>query len=198
MNTRRNISIHEYEIGKQHNYDLLDFYMSLKKSDSDPEIKEYHHSLFYPILCYCIDVINSTLDLNAIKYKVGLYKKNKRIYVTVGRDMYDLFFTEKTGKIDNVEIEFSLGKNEFLLNSIHENNDKGKNIFKDFYKLTKNDKQPSNKIETLQNIIYENEEDENLKIFIHNKKYVIISSFLRGYSHQESILKTFESKIKEK
>ena len=47
--------------------------------------------------------------------------------------MYDLFFTEKTGKIDNVEIEFSLGKNEFLLNSIHENNDKGKNIFKDFY-----------------------------------------------------------------
>jgi hypothetical protein len=35
-----------------------------------------------------------------------------------------------------------------------------------------------------------------LKEFIQNKKDVIITKFLKGYSHQESILKTFESKIK--
>ena len=35
-----------------------------------------------------------------------------------------------------------------------------------------------------------------MKEFIQNKKDAIISKFLKGYSHQESILKTFESKIK--
>ena len=35
-----------------------------------------------------------------------------------------------------------------------------------------------------------------MKEFIQNKKDVIISKFLKGYSHQESILKSFESKIK--
>lgn len=35
-----------------------------------------------------------------------------------------------------------------------------------------------------------------MKEFIQNKKDVIITKYLKGYSHQESILKAFESKIK--
>ena len=42
----------QYEIGSQKNYDLLDFYSSLKNTNNELEAKEYHHSLFYPILCY--------------------------------------------------------------------------------------------------------------------------------------------------
>ena len=40
------------------------------------------------------------------------------------------------------------------------------------------------------------EEKNKLNEFIQNKKEVFISKFLKGYSHQESILKTLEGKIK--
>ena len=106
MEGREKISIDEYEIGKQKNYDLLDFYMSLRNSNDEPEIKDYHHSLFYPILCYCIDIINKTKNLKDIKLKVGFDKDNK-IYAAVGREMYDYFFLGKKGNLDNVEIEFN-------------------------------------------------------------------------------------------
>ena len=96
MEGREKISIDEYEIGKQKNYDLLDFYMSLRNSNDEPEIKDYHHSLFYPILCYCIDIINKTKNLKDIKLKVGFDKDNK-IYAAVGREMYDYFFLGKKG-----------------------------------------------------------------------------------------------------
>lgn len=76
----------------QRNYNVLDFYISLKNSDDEPETKEYHHS--------------------QLKLKVGL-DKDYRLYVTVGRVMYDYFF-RKIKNLDNVEIEFTSGKNEFL------------------------------------------------------------------------------------
>ena len=40
------------------------------------------------------------------------------------------------------------------------------------------------------------EEQNQLNEFIQNKKNFLISKFLKGYSHQESILKSFEGKIK--
>ena len=84
MSQRKTISKTSYEIGLQRNSDLLDFYMSLRNSDDEPETKEYHHSLFYPILCYGVDAINNSDDLDKIKLKVGLDKED-RLYVTVGR-----------------------------------------------------------------------------------------------------------------
>ena len=183
MNVRKNISINDYEIGEQRNYDLLDFVMWLKNSDNEPEKKEYHHSLFYPILSYCIEVLNSTKDPSTIKFKVGLNKYNE-IYVTVGREMYDLFFLEKAGNIDDVEIEFNLGKNNFLLTSIHKSDENFKEIYKKICKIKTDDI-----------IKLEPKEDQQFKQFIQNKKEAIISKFLMGYAHQESILKAFEGKI---
>ena len=165
MNVRKNISINDYEIGKQRNYDLLDFFMWLKNSDNEPEKKEYHHSLFYPILSYCIEILNSTKDPSTIKFKVGLNKDNE-IYVTVGREMYDLFFLEKSGNIDDVEIEFNLGKNNFLLTSIHKSDENSKEIYKKICKIKTDDI-----------IKLEPKEDQQFKQFIQNKKEAIISKF---------------------
>jgi len=134
MNDTKKVDIHQYEIGRQKNYDILDFYLSLRNNDDELEAKEYHHSLFYPILYFCIEIINSTDDLDKIKYKVGL-DKDGRIYVTVGREMNDLFFMEDSGNLDNKEIEFDSGKENYLLTSVHHNDDMmimKKVIFKNF------------------------------------------------------------------
>ena len=195
MEGREKISIDEYEIGKQKNYDLLDFYMSLRNSNDEPEIKDYHHSLFYPILCYCIDIINKTKNLKDIKLKVGLDKDNK-IYAAVGREMYDYFFLGKKGNLDNVEIEFNWGKKEFLLTSVNYIGiDDAKNKFKKLY-VIKSEEFEMNEFLKKEKDELDLEEKNKLDEFIQNKKEVFITKFLKGYSHQESILKTFESKIK--
>ena len=120
---KRLISIHDYEIGNQHNLDILDLIDIIKNEERENKLGitfndiEYHHSLFYPILSYCIDLLNKSEDHEKIKLKVGLYKDDK-IYVAVGRDMYDLFFTEKEGNINEQKIDFTSGKDKFDLNSI--------------------------------------------------------------------------------
>ena len=178
------IRIDDYEIGVQKNFDLLDFLKFQNDNNFNPKLEEYHHSLFYPILNYSVKCINSSKDLEKIKLKVGL-DSEKRIYIVVGREMYDLFFTEKSDKIDEVEIEFNFGKNDFYLKSIKERNEKEINLFKKYYEINSEDEEK----------ICENEEEEIVEQFIQNKKKAIISRFLKGYSHQESILKAFESKI---
>ena len=184
MHKNQIIEIGQYEIGRQKSYDLLDFYQSLREPNNQLEAKEYHHSLFYPILTYCIDILNSKKEIDNLKFKVGLFGKDNKIYATVGREMYNLFFTEKKGSINKygVEIEFNQGKLYFDLKSIHKNDDLTQKQFKKFYN-----------IKDLEELI---EDDNLLKKFIQNKKNHIISKFLKGYSHQESILKTFEGKIK--
>ena len=61
----------------------------------------YQHSLFYPILMYCIYYLNSE-DGNKSerKLKIGFDDK-KNIYLSVGRKIYDLFFTKKKASINN-------------------------------------------------------------------------------------------------
>ena len=194
MSAKKKISIDQYEIGRQRNYDLLDFYESIINPDDEPEIKNYHHSLFYPILCYCVDIINKTDDLNKIKFKVGL-DENDRIYVTVGREMYDYFFLEKVGNLDNVEIEFNSGKKDFLLSSVHNNDENNINNYKTFYKI-KSEDFDGNEFLKKKKAELDELEEKQLKEFIQIKKDVIITKFLKGYSHQESILKIFEGKIK--
>ena len=56
---KKEISIDDYEIGQQLNFDLYEF-----------ETKEYQYILFYPILKYCIDVLNNTKDLDKIKLNI--------------------------------------------------------------------------------------------------------------------------------
>ena len=121
------ISIDDYEIGKQSNFDLLSFYQSLPDHSEEEDEnydslldfmpKECHHSLYYPILKYCIDVLNNSKDLDKLKFNIGLYDKDNKIYVTVGRQMYDLFFTGGQGPINDHNINFSYGKNNFAIKS---------------------------------------------------------------------------------
>ena len=184
-NARTNVSILDYEIGVQQNYDILDFISSLRKSgpgDNEPEIKEYQHSLFYPILSYCIEIINSNKDPNKMKFKVGLFGNDDKIYATVGRVMYDYFFMGETFKEDEFEIEFSSEQKNFNLKSIHHNCDQEKKDFMKFYNI-------GEELTTIKEI-------EELKKIIQMKKRVIVSKFLKGYSHQESVLKAFEFKIR--
>ena len=53
--------------------------------------------------------------------------------------MYDYFFLEKKENLDNVEIEFTSGKNEFLLSSVHNKNETDKNKYKKFYDIKPED-----------------------------------------------------------
>ena len=123
----RKIKIEEYEIGRQKNFDLLSFYNSLPDENEEEEIikatdndlEDYHHSLFYPILTYCINVLNSSNKeyLEKMKFKIGIDAYLK-IYVSVGRQMYDLFFTEGEDSINNYNINFDSGKDKFNLRSV--------------------------------------------------------------------------------
>lgn len=112
------ISIDDYENGNQSNFDLLSFYQSLpthleeedENNDSllDFMAKEYHHSLFYPILKYCFDVKNNSKDLD--KLNIDLYGKDSKIYITIGRQMHALSFNGDQGPINSHNINFSCNK----------------------------------------------------------------------------------------
>jgi len=190
------ILVKDYKIGNQKNFDISEFYDALLIEEDDlglyPQyLKEYHHSLFYPILTYCVDLLNSTQDKESLKYKVGIFGRKKNLYVTVGTNMYDLFFTEKEDMIDGKEIKFNYGKKNFLLLSIPEGKKKDSymNSYKEFFNIPDDYKEAENKA---------NELSIEVKQLMQSKKENIISKFLDGYSHQESVIKSFESKIKGK
>ena len=200
------LSIDNYEIGNQNNFDLLSFYNLLpEKTDEEEmsidfqlECEEYHHSLFYPILHYCINTLNSLnlKQLEKIKTKIGFYGEDQKIYVTVNRQMYELFFTEEEGLIDNQKINFNYGKDKFnpRIFSSHINNDNVEN-YKQYFDISKNITNSS-----IKEMIGEKATEFNLSIseLIQNKKKTIVSRFLKGYSHQEGVLKSFEAEIEGK
>ena len=180
------LSIEDYEIGSQKNFDFLEIYkLLLDKTEEEEEdynfeneLKEYHHSLFYPILVYCVDVLNSYDEKRLSKNKLNIgIDKNNRIYITVNRMMYDLFFTEMEGSIDGHTIDFNLGKEEFDLKSIHNNDKKTANEkYKMYFEIPSNepDESAKEKIDKMSN-------DLNLTIdqLIQNKKRNIVSRFLK-------------------
>ena len=193
-----NISIEDYEIGKQFNFDLLSFYESLPEKLEEDDIldfvtEEYHHSLFYPILKYCIDVLNNSKDLDKLKLNIGLYDNDNKIYVTVGRQMYDLFFTGNQGPINDHNIKFNYEKNNFGIKSIYKK--QSKEVIEDckeYFDIPL--ETPNNKIKE---IIESKAKGLDMSVLqlIENKKKNIISRFLKGYSHQEGVIKAFEGKI---
>ena len=198
-----NLCVEDYEIGNQKNFDFLEIYqLLLDKNEEEEEdykfkneLKEYHHSLFYPILVYCINTLNSYDNEKLIKNKLNIGVDNKnRIYVSVNRMMYDLFFTEMEGSIDGQTINFNSGKNDFDLKPIYDNNKKTANEnYKIYFEIDKYSANISAKEK-----IDKMSKELNLTIeqLIQNKKKNIVSRFLKGYSHQEGILKSFEAKIK--
>ena len=201
----RKIKIEEYEIGRQKNFDLLSFYNSLPDENEEEEIikatdndlEDYHHSLFYPILTYCINVLNSSNKeyLEKMKFKIGIDAYLK-IYVSVGRQMYDLFFTEGEDSINNYNINFDSGKDKFNLRSVSSVSiikdssiiDSYKEFFDIPIKETKKD---------TKKLIFGQADHLEISVdqLIETKKKNIVSKFLKGYSHQEGVLKSFEEKI---
>ena len=83
------VTIADYENWAQKNFDLLSFYNALPdKTDEEEmsldfkmECEEYHHSLFYPILYYCINILNSynLKQLEKMKGKIGFYGDDRKI-----------------------------------------------------------------------------------------------------------------------
>ena len=138
---KNKIDVEDYEIGNQSNFDILSFYMSLpdKLEKDDDELnfeinlKEYHHSLFYPILKYCVDVLNNETVLQNNKFNIGFYDSDNKIYVCVGRQMYDLFFGKKSGTINDYTIDFNCGKDNFNLKSMKK--EKKNNSFEIFKRI---------------------------------------------------------------
>ena len=103
---------------------------------------------------------------------------------------------EKKRNLDNVEIEFNLGKKDFLLTSVdYIDKDDAKNSFKKIYEINPAEFEKNEFLKKKKEEL-ELEEKKQLDEFIQNKKEVFITKFLKEYSHQESILKTFEGKIK--
>ena len=195
------VSIENYEIGNLKNFDLLAFYNSLPDKSVEEEMQigfqleceEYHHSLFYPILQYCINLLNSCNKekLEEIKKKIGFY--DKRIYVTVNRQMYDLFFTEKEDSIDNQIINFNFGKDNFNIKSFSKKINKN-NIdnYKKYFDIQEDS--PEHLTKAIVNK-KANDLQIDIKQLIESKKRNILNRFLKGYTFQENILKTFESRI---
>ena len=195
------ISVDDYEIGCQKNFDYLAFYNSLNESkeknesQEESEAKENHHSLFYPILKYCVNVLNSSdsQKLNDLKFKIGQDKNKDKIYVCVGRQMYDLFFVKKEGKIDDQIIDFKVGKNNFELMSASKVKDKiKKEKYKEYFDIPFDKKDNE-----IKNFIDNNARQLNITVeqLIKNKKKTIITTFLKGYAHQEEVLKSLEGEI---
>ena len=197
------VYIEDYEIGDQKNFDLLSFFSALPdKTDEEEmsidfqiECEEYHHSLFYPILHYCINILNSC-NLNQLeknKGKIGFYGDDRKIYVIVNRQMYDLFFMEKEALIDNQKINFNYGKDKFNLRSFSSNiNNENVNNYKQYFDINKDNTNTFSK-EMID--CKANEFNMDIKQLIDSKKKNIVSRFLKGYSHQEGVLKSFEAEI---
>ena len=109
--------------------------------------------------------------------------------------MYDLFFTEQKGSINGHTIDFNFGKDKFDLKSIHNSSLKTANEeYKIYFEIPF-----SNSNESAKETIEKKANDLKLTIeqLLQFKKKNIITRFLKGYSHQEGILKYFESKIKD-
>ena len=139
------VNIEDYEIWKQKNFDFLSIYHLLLDKNEDEEndkkflleLKEYHHSLFYPILQYCIDVLNS-YDKDKLKemhLKIG-FNQSMQIYVSLNRQICDLFFSEKEDFIHGQNIDIKEGKNIFNIKSTYENNIKTANEnYKEYFDI---------------------------------------------------------------
>ena len=171
---KNDISIYDYEIGNQSDFDLLSFYEALpnkeeEEEDFEIEPEEYHHSLFFPILKYCINILKNAKDLDKLKLSIGFYGNDNKIYVTVGRQMYDLFFTEGEGTIsDSNKITFDCGKDKFKLKSKSKENTKELiEEYKEFFDIPKETPNSS-----IKNKINEKAKELDMEVFqlIKNKK----------------------------
>jgi hypothetical protein len=110
--------------------------------------------------------------------------------------MYDLFFTEGEDSINNYNINFDSGKDKFNLRSVSSvSNIKDSSIidsYKEYFDIPiKETKKDTKKLIS--------DQAHHLEIsvaqLIETKKKIIVSKFLKGYSHQEGVLKSFEEKI---
>lgn len=199
------LNVEQFELGCLKNFDYLSFYNAImNKNEKDEKseleddflLEDYHHSLFYPILKYCVDILNSydTKQTKELKYLIGI-DYYERIYVSVGRQMYYLFFTGKKGHINNHDINFKEDRGNFDLKFVSKLNKTKQETFKEYFEIPcKTDNCE------LKKSIEKKASDLDLSFeqLIINKKKLIISRFLQGYSHQESILKSFESEIEGK
>ena len=143
-----------------------------------------------------INTLNSYDKEKLIKNKLNIgVDHEKRIYVSVNRMMYDLFFTENEGSIDGHTINFHLGKKHFDLKCFNDNDKKTVNEnYKIYFEI---DKDTTNELAKEKIDKMSNDLNITIEQLIQNKKKNIVSRFLKGYSHQEEILKSFEAKIQD-
>ena len=88
-----------------------------------------------------------------------------------------IFFTEKEGSIDGHTINFNLGKKDFDLKSIHDNNKNTANEnYKIYFEIKKNvtNESAKEKIDKMSNVL-----NITIKQLIQNKKKNIVSRFLK-------------------
>ena len=103
-----------------------------------------------------------------MKGKIGFYGNDRKIYVAVKRQMYDLFFTEKEALIDNQIINFGYGKEKFNLRSFSNNINKD-NIenYKQYFDINKDN---TNTFFKEMVDVKANEFDMDIKQLIESKK----------------------------
>ncbi len=156
-------NIENFKISNIENIDLLAMFNT---TDNYFKKKKYFHSLFHPILYYCINFLNNNFQkLNDLKNMIEI--KHDYIYVTLNSNFYDYFFLKEKKCINKVEIDFKNDKENFQI--IKEK--KAQQIFDD---LKSNE--------------FSFDFDNKLNNYLLYQKE-IISSFRYGYSIQESVIK---------
>ena len=131
--------------------------------------KKDSHSLFSPVLSFCINYLNS--HKNEDNKKIGFFYDKKMdlkfIYICLDKTIYDLFFLKRKKNLNGFDIDFS--GEEDNENYIIFQSEGEKNLF------------TQSEIEV----------EINEQSFYQLRKKEIISKFRRGYSIQEEIIENF-------
>lgn len=121
-------SYQNYQISLLHDYEYSKIATKIPKdgkSESSSEnesfdlkqyIKTFNHSLFTPILIYTLELLHqSEKKQEELKMKVGFSKVNEIdvVYISLNKEMYDIFFMKTKKELNGVEIDFSENENFF-------------------------------------------------------------------------------------
>ena len=187
METKENLK--DYQLGNIKDFDfqkILDILKNIHQqlySDSISQediTKSYINSLFTPLLSYSIEYLNENKEKPGQIGKAFL-NNIEIIYLVLNKQIYDLFFQRKKGKVfegkNVINYERNYKEDNYPIYYMEEEKELDAKLLEDIVLLGEKKKEDNESIEEIFNF----------------KKKEIISSFRLGYSMQERILNTLIS-----
>ena len=178
-----------YQITITEDIDFLQVIKFLNKKNNPDETltKQYIHSLFTPLLSYIIDYLNNN-DEKILVIGRGQIQNLKVVYSILNKEIYNLFFKRKKGKVfdgkEDINYDIEPEKENYYI------------CFKKKDENISKEKQYLEKI--FHQEIYDNDEQlinsVSLEDILELKKKEIISMYKFGYSIQERIINLLNAK----